>query len=375
MKINFAYKYRIYPNKQQKELLSKHFGCTRFVFNYFLNERKEYYLNNKEEIEAKRIKGGLNYYDNAKELTQIKKEKEWLREVNSQSLQASLKNLESAYRMFFRKTHNFPRFKSKFAKQSFTVPQNLELQNNKILFPKFKEGVKVKEHRQYKGKFRVATLSKTKSNKYYISIIVEKEVKTLKKLQTSVGIDVGIKDLAICSNGKVYENKKYLSKKEKKLKFFQKQLAKKKKSSKNRQIRKVKIAKLHEKIRNSRIDYIHKVSKEIANENQVVVLEDLNVAGMLGNHKLAKSISDVAWNEFRRQLDYKCSWAGRNLILIDRFFPSSKTCYHCNYINQNLKLKHRSWQCPQCKKELNRDLNASRNILRQGLKKAVGTTV
>lgn len=375
MKINFAYKYRIYPNKKQRELLAKHFGCARFVYNYFLNERKEFYLKNKEEIEAKRIKGGLNYYDNAKELTQIKKEKEWLREVNSQSLQASLKNLESAYRMFFRKTHNFPRFKSKFAKQSFTIPQSLELESGKISIIKFREGIKVKEHRQYEGKFRVATLSKNKSNKYFISIIVEKEVKTLKKLQTSVGIDVGIKYLAVCSNRKVYENKKYLSKKEKKLKFFQRQLAKKKKSSKSRQIKRIKVAKLHEKIRNSRIDYIHKVSREIANENQVVVLEDLNVAGMLKNHKLAKSIGDVAWHEFRRQLEYKCKWGGRELIFIDRFFPSSKTCYHCNYINQNLKLKHRVWKCPQCNKELNRDLNASRNILRQGLKKAVGTTV
>jgi putative transposase len=380
MQVNCAYKYRIYPTKEQKTLLSKHFGCNRFVWNYFLNERKEYYLQNKENIEAKRIQGSLNYYDNAKTLTDLKKKKdsEWLKEVNSQSLQATLKHLDSAYKMFFRKTHQFPNFKNKDSKQSFTIPQFFKLENNKIYIPKFKNGIKVKEHRKLEGKFVVASISKNCSNQYFVSVIVEKEVQNLEKLQTAVGIDVGIKDFAVCSNGAIYENKTILRKKEKKLKFLQRQLSKAKKTSKNRQRKKIKVAKLHQYIKNSRVDYIHKISKEITDKNQIVVLEDLNIAGMLKNHKLAKSISDVSWHEFKRQLEYKASWKGRELVYIDRFFPSSKTCNCCGFINQDLTLSVRDWECPQCKVKLNRDFNASLNILRQGLLKintAVGITV
>ena len=365
--INFSYKFRIYPTKEQKVLLEKHFGSNRFVWNYFLNERKEYYLKNKEEIEAKRLKGGLNYYDNCKELTKIKKEKEWLNEVNSQSLQATLKHLDSAYKMFFRKTHRFPKFKSKDSKQSFIIPQKFAIKGNKISIPKFREGIKVKQHRKFEGKFVVASVSKNCANQYYISITVEKEVENSEKLQKVVGIDLGIKNFVTCSDGVIYENKKHLNKKEKKLKYLQRKLSKSQKGSKNRQKRKLKVARINQKIKDSRKDYIHKVSSKITNENQVIIIEDLSIAGMVKNHSLAKSISDVSWGEFRKQLNYKSNWKGRNIITIDRFFPSSKTCNCCNYISQELTLSVREWVCPNCNTKLDRDLNAAKNILKQGL--------
>lgn len=377
MQVNLSYKFRLYPNEEQKILLAKHFGCTRFVWNYFLNERKEFYLNNKEDIEEKRIKSSLNYYDNAKQLTSLKKEEEhnWLNECNSQSLQSCLKHLDSAYKMFFRKTHKFPNFKSKDSKQSFTVPQFFKLENKKIYFPKFKEGIKVKEHRKLEGKFVVATISKNTANQYYVSIIVEKEVKSLEKLQTAVGIDLGIKDFATLSNGVVYENIKPLRKKMKKLKFLQRQLSKAKNGSKNRKKRQLRLAKYHLKISNIRKDYLHKITDQISKESQFVAMENLNVSGMMKNHKLAQSISDVSWHEFKRQLEYKCKWRGREFVVIDRFFPSSKLCGVCNTINQELTLKDREWTCKMCNTTHDRDLLASRNILKQGLNIAAGIAV
>lgn len=377
MLTNFAYKYRIYPTKDQEILLTKHFGCVRFVWNYFLNERKEYYLKNKEEVESKRLKRGLNYYDNAKQLTILRKEKEWLQECNCQSMQASLKHLDSAYRMFFRKTHGFPNFKNKDNKQSFTIPQNFKLENNKIYFAKFREGIKVEEHRKLDGKFVVATLSKTTTNKYYVSIIVEKEIEALLISDKTIGIDLGIKELIVCSDGIKHSNIRPLRTLETKLKYKQKQLSKKLKGSTNRKRARIKVAIIHEKIKNIRKDHIHKITNAITNENQVIIAENLNVQGMMQNHNLAKAIGDVSWNEIHRQLEYKSKWKGRIYHRIDRFFPSSKMCSSCNYINNDLRLKDRVWNCPNCDVKLDRDLNASINILNQGLNnlKAVGTTV
>lgn len=374
---NFAYKYRIYPTKEQEILLSKHFGCVRFIWNYFLNERKEYYLNNKEDIESKRIKSSLNYYDNAKQLTSLRAEKEWLQECSCQSMQAVLKHLDSAYKMFFRKTHKFPNFKNKHGKQSFTITQKFQLENGKIYFVKFREGIKVKEHKKLEGKFVVATLSKTTTNKYYVSVIVEKEIIELPILDKTVGIDLGIKDLIICSDGVKYPNVRPLRTFENKLKYKQRQLSKKAKGSNNRKKAKLKVAIIHKKIRNVRKDHIHKITNVITNENQVIIAEDLNVKGMMQNHKLAKAIADVSWNEIHRQLEYKSKWKGRIYHRIDRFFPSSKMCNSCNYINNELTLKDRVWNCPNCNSILDRDLNASINILNQGLNNinAVGTIV
>jgi putative transposase len=377
MQTLYTYKYRIYPNEEQQTLLGKHFGCVRFVWNYFLNERQEYYLKNKEEIEEKRIKGGLNYYDNSKQLTILKKDKQWLNDCNSQSLQASLKHLDSSYKMFFRKTHCFPNFKNKDSKQSFTIPQHFKLEDNKIYFPKFRDGITTKEDRKLEGRFIVATLSKTTTNKYYIAITVEKEIHNLPQIEKTIGLDVGIKDLVTCSDGVRYHNIRSTYKLEKKLRYKQRQLSKKVKGSKNRKKARLKVSLIHEKISNVRKDHIHKITNAITNENQVIIVEDLNVKGMVKNHKLAKAICDVAWSEIYRQLEYKSKWKGRVYHKIDRFFPSSKLCNNCNHINNELSLKDREWNCINCNTKLDRDLNASINILNQGLNtlQAVGYIV
>ena len=372
----YSYKYRIYPSKDQSILLEKHFGANRFIWNYFLNERKEYYLKNKEEIEAKRIKGGLNYLDNCKALTELKEKEEfkWLKEINSQSLQYTLKTLDSAYSSFFRKTHKFPNFKNKHGKQSFTNPQWFKLEGNKIFIRKFTEGIKVKlDKRAFEGKFIKATISKNCSNQYFISITVEKELIAKIKNENQIGIDLGIKEFVVVSNGERFENPKYLKKYEIKLKYNQRQLFKKKKGSKNRIKAKLKVAKIHNKISNCRNDFQHKISSKLISENQTICLEDLAVKNMVKNHKLAKSISDASWSSFVNKLQYKAFSNERNIIKIDRFFPSSKTCNNCNYINSELQLKDREWKCPSCDYILDRDLNAAKNILKQGLNlKAAG---
>lgn len=363
---NYTYNYRLYPTEEQKELIDKHFGCSRFVFNHYLNKEQQHYLNNKEDIEAKRIKGFLNYYDNANDLTQLKQEKEWLKEVNAQTLQATLKHLESAYRGFFQKRTKFPRFKSKKARQSFCVPQRVKIRANKLYIPKFKEGIKIKLHRELIGKFLIASIVKTKANKYFVNITVELDIKQIPKNKKDIGIDCGIKNFLITSNGEVFDNKHFYKKIEKKLKYLQKQASKKVKDSNNRKKANLKVAELFEYINNCKKDYLHKISIQLIRENQTIYVEDLNVKGMLSNHNLAKSIQEMSWYEFVRQLEYKAKWYGRNLVKIDRFYPSSKTCNNCGYIKQDLKLNDREWICPRCGKEIDRDYNAAKNILQRG---------
>ena len=380
MLVNYAYKFRLYPNKEQIVLLEKHFGTTRYIWNYFLNKRQDDYLKNKEDIEAKKIKNSASYYNDAKHLTQLKKEvgKEWISETNSQSLQSTLKYLELAYSRFFKKIGGFPKFKSKNNHQSFTIPQFLTLEKGKIIFPKFKDGIKAKIHREIEGRIVVSTLSKNVAGQYYISIVTERNVESLPANDNKIGIDVGIKDFGVCSNGERFPNPKHLTKKEKKLKRLQRFLSKKLKNSKNRIKRRLILARLHNKVSNCRKDFHHQISNKITSENQAIVIEDIQVKNLMKNHKLAKHIADVGWSEFLRQLEYKSKWRGRNLIKVDRFYPSSKTCNNCNYIYEGLTLKMRSWICPECKSELDRDYNASLNILKQGLLKfysAVGITV
>lgn len=363
---HYTYNYRLYPTKKQSVLLDKHFGCTRFVFNYYLNKEQQHYLNNKEDIEAKRVKGFLNYYDNAKDLTNLKQTTLWLKEVNSQTLQATLKNLESAYRGFFQKRSKFPRFKSKKSRQSFCVPQHLSIKNNRLYIPKFKEGIKINLHRDLVGDFVTASIVKTKTNKYFVNITVELDIKELPKLNTDLGIDLGIKNFAITSNGEVFDNKHFLKKVESKLKFLQRQASKKVKGSNNRKKANLKVTELFEYITNCKKDYLHKISTQLIRENQTIYIEDLNIKGMLSNHHLAKSIQELSWYEFIRMLEYKAKWYGRSIIKIDRFYPSSKTCNNCGYIKQDLTLKDRNWICPKCHTEVDRDYNAALNILKQG---------
>lgn len=358
--IHKSYKYRIYPTKEQESLLSKHFGHCRFVFNRFLNERKEKYLNEKTS---------LNYYDNARTLTDLKKDDEfvWLKEVNSQSLQASIRNLDIAYKNFFNKQNKFPRFKSKYDRQSFKVPQNVLVEDDKLVIPKFKEGIKLNLHREMEGSPLFATISKSTTGKYYVSITCEVEHKQFNKTNKSVGIDTGIKELAILSDGSSCENIKSLKTKLKKLKYEQRQLSKKQKGSQSRNKQKRKLALVHEQITNIRKDYLHKVSTTIIRENQTICVEDLAVKNIMKNHCLAQAMSDVSLGAFYTMLEYKSNWNDRQFIKIDRFFPSSKTCSSCGWINQDLTLSIREWTCESCGEVHDRDVNAAKNILKQGI--------
>jgi len=359
--IHKSYKFRVFPTKKQEELLSKHFGHCRFVFNRFLHERKETY---------EKDKTSLNYYANAKSLTELKREVDfaWLKEVNSQSLQASLKNLDTAYKSFFKKQNQFPRFKSKHECQSFKVPQNVFVVDEKLIIPKFKEGIKLQEHRPLAGKILFATVSKTTTEKHYVSITCEQAYIPYPKTGKSVGIDTGIKDLAILSDGSRYENIKPLKVSLKKLKYEQRQLAKKQKGSHSRIKQKRKLASVHEKITHLRKDYLHKVSTEIIKNHDVVIVEDLAVKNMMKNHCLAQAISDVSLGAFYTMLEYKANWNEKEYLKIDRFFPSSKTCSNCGTVKKDLKLSDREWTCSGCGEIHDRDLNASKNILNQGLK-------
>ena len=367
---NYTYKYRIYPTEQQKEIFAKHFGCCRFVYNYFLNKEKEYYLNNKEDIEAKRIKGHNTNFDNQKILTQMKKQEEfsWLKDVSLHSLQLSLKNLESAYSNFFKKRANFPKFKKKSHAQSYNIDNlTLYIKGDRVFIPRVRGGVKIMEHRPLEGKILNGTIFKTADGKYFILIAVEKEIKKLDENSNKIGIDLGIKDFAAISNGSKISNPHFKKKEVKKLKKLQRALSRKKKGSQRREKCRIKLARLHASINNKKNDFLHKLSSKLINENQVICLEDLNVKGMVKNHRLAESISECSWYEFVRQLEYKGRWYGRTVVKIDRFFPSSKTCSNCGFIKETLNLSERKWTCPKCGINHDRDLNAAKNILKQGL--------
>jgi putative transposase len=363
-----AYKYRINPSEDQIILLNKHFGSIRFVYNYFLSERRREYETEKRT---------LTYVDNAKALTQLKKQENysWLKEINSQSMQFSLKGLDGAYGNFFAKRAKFPRFKSKHNKNSFCVPQFVKLDGNKLMIPKFKKPIKVILHRVFKGEIRQCTLSKTPTNEYFVSILVETKHASFEKTGKRVGIDLGLKDFAITSDGEKYKNNRYTKKYARKLKIEQQHLSRKQKDSNRYNKQKLKVARLHKKIANSRNDNLHKISTEIIKNYDIIFLEDLNIKGMVKNHKLAKHISDASWSKFAEMLSYKAEWNNKQVIKIDRFYPSSKSCHKCGYINQSLKLKDREWTCPECKTKHDRDLNAAKNILIEGSKSISAGTV
>ena len=359
--IHRTYKFQLLPNKDQKILLDKHFGCVRFVYNYFLNERKEQYQADKKSD---------NYYAQAKTLTKLKKKEEtiWLKEVNSQTLQFALRSLDTAYVNFFRGNAKFPRFKSKKKKNTFTIPQFTKVIGGRIYMPKFKEGIKVNIHRKIKGKISKFTISKTPTGKYFVSILTEQKYQPNKKTGKLVGIDLGLKDFAITSDGIKYKNNRYTKKYERQLKKAQQHLSRKQKGSNGFEKQRLKVAKIYEKISNTRQDVLHKVSKEIVSNYDIICLEDLGIKNMIKNHKLAKHIADASWGTFVRFVEYKANWNNKSVIKINRFYPSSKTCNVCGYINQDLNLSIRNWTCPKCFTELDRDENASINILKEGLK-------
>ena len=366
--IHKSYKFRLYPTKEQEVLLRRHCGSCRFVYNHFLNLRKTEYLNNEKT---------LNYYDCASLLTVLKKQDEykWLNEINSQSLQQSLRHLDAAYGKFFNKQEKFPRFHKRTNGGSFTVPQSFKIEGNMVKLPKFKQPLKLKCHRKLEGKQLFCTVSMTPTGKFYLSVTCEVQHRPHKKTKKKVGIDTGIKDLAILSTGKKYENPKLLKRQLKRLKYEQKQLSKKQKGSSNRTRQRLVVARLHEKITNQRADYLHKVTTDIVKNHDLIAVESLVVKNLMKNHCLAQSFSDVALGKFYTLLKYKSEWNNRTYIEIDRFFPSSKTCHRCGWINQELTLKDREWTCSGCQVHHDRDDNASKMILKQGINQCEAGTV
>ena len=361
-----AYKYRIYPDSEQRIQIAKTFGCCRFVYNQTLAYRKEIYEKEKKSVS----KTDCNNYCNR----ELKKDYEWLKEIDKFALTNAIYNMDAAYQKFFKEHAGYPKFKSKHDNhKSYTTNFTngniaVDFETGKIKLPKLK-AVKARLHREYSGQIKSATVSQVSSGKYYVSILVETEHKGLAHTNHNIGIDLGIKDLCITSDGKVYENLKIIKKYEKQLVKLQRQLSHKGKRSKNYYKTKKKIALCHEKIRNMRKDYLHKVSHEIISENQVIVSENLQIKNMVKNHHLAKAISDVSWYELTRQLEYKAKWNGRKYIKIDTFYASSQLCSVCGYQNPDTKdLSVRTWICPKCGAEHDRDINAAKNILTEGLR-------
>jgi len=362
-----SYKYELDLNKTQKEFFIKSFGCCRWIYNWALNERIKYYeINNKT----------LSAFDLIKRVKQLKKEENtiWLKDVANVSLQQSIRNMDTAFTKFFREKKGFPKFKSKHNnKQSckFIESVIVNFENNKIKLPKV-GWIKVFIDRKFDGKIGTVTISKNNVGKYFISLLVDNE-KSLPKIKltkekTTIGIDVGIKNFATLSTGEKIDNPKHLENSLKRLTVLQRRFSKKDKGSKRQEHARLAVAKLHYKIANQRKDFLHKLSSKIVAENQSIVIEDLNVQGMLQNHCLARSISSASWSEFFRQLQYKCEWQGRNLITIGRFEPSSKIC-SCGEVNHKLTLKDREWTCEKCGTKHDRDVLAANNIKRFGLQK------
>ena len=383
VKITKGFRYRIYPTESQKQMMEQTFGNVRFVYNHFLNMKSEEWKTNRQRI---------TYNKTSSLLTDLKKEEGylWLNLSDSMALQESLRDLDRAFQNFFKKNNDYPKFHSKHDKQSYrTRNQNnsIRIEGNRLILPKIGK-VKIKLSRSINGRILNATVSRTKTNKYFVSLCCEYEQDIKSNAGGAVGIDVGLKEFYTDSNGTVVDNPKYLAKHDKKLLREQKKLShmiemnidhyignrvpvykKPLSECKNIQKKRLKIAKIHEKISDCRSDFLHKESLKLVKENQIIAVEDLNVKGMIRNHNLARSVSDVSWSEFYRLLEYKATEYGSNVIKVPRFYASSQTCHVCGYKNIFVKdLKIRKWTCPVCGSHHDRDHNAAINILNEALK-------
>ena len=366
-----AYKYALFPNEEQRTVLEKTFGCCRLIYNTGLETKNTAY----------RMRGvSLGYFELNKQLTDTKQEVDFLNEVPAQALQMSLRNLDNAFTNFFRHGAAFPRFKSKHRKQSFQLPQGVkcDFEGGKIFLPKCK-WVDCIFSRRFEGQTKTTTVSRTPTGKYFVSILVDIPVRAAKPKPvnpaTAVGLDLGIKTFLVTSQGEEFENQKFLSRNLKRLRIEQRSLARKQKGSANREKQRLVVAKLHEKIRNQRSDYLHKISTQLVNKYDTICMEDLNVKGMAAaaavkNHCLARAIGEQGWSDFKRMCKYKAETYGKHFIQIGRFEPSSKICSVCGSTNHSLKLSDRSWQCVSCSTVHDRDVNAAINIKYFGCRSA-----
>ena len=362
-----AIKIRIYPSAEQVDFINKQLGCCRFVYNNCLAFRKDSYQNEHISVSSSEA---------VKHITSLKKDNEWLKDVHSKVLQQSVRDMNQAYDNFFKRHKGFPKFKSKHDnRQSCRFPKDafIGVRGNRIDLIKVLKDIHFKCSRnderylnRNQDKVKSITLSKEPNGKFYLSVLIDKPLRQVPQSSSMVGLDLGIKDFAVTSDGQVIENIHFKKNEESRLKRLQRQISKKIVGSKNREKARLRFAKLNEKIRNRKLNFLHDVTNHLIDENQVIVMEDLNVKGMVRNHKLAESISEVNWGEFRRMLTYKAAWHGRQLVFIDRFYPSSKRCNHCGYIYKELTLKDRQWVCPKCGSLIDRDYNAALNILEEG---------